>query len=43
MEGYEVTTIEDAVSRCNIFVTTTGNITSLPNALNRVVDPDVAV
>merc|ERR1712010_446529 len=23
-EGYEVTTIEDAVSRCNIFVTTTG-------------------
>jgi len=24
MEGYEVTTVEDAVSRCNIFVTTTG-------------------
>merc|ERR1739849_32606 len=24
MEGFEVTTIEDAVSRCNIFVTTTG-------------------
>merc|ERR1712008_153943 len=23
-EGYEVTTIEDAVGRCNIFVTTTG-------------------
>merc|ERR1711976_148963 len=23
-EGYEVTTVEDAVSRCNIFVTTTG-------------------
>merc|ERR1712025_870312 len=25
MEGYEVTTIEDCVSRCNIFVTATGN------------------
>jgi len=24
MEGYEVTTVEDCVSRCNIFVTTTG-------------------
>ena len=24
MEGYEVTTIEDAVERCSIFVTTTG-------------------
>ena len=24
MEGYEVTTVEDAVSKCNIFVTTTG-------------------
>merc|ERR1712176_1258894 len=24
MEGYEVTTLEDCVSRCNIFVTTTG-------------------
>jgi adenosylhomocysteinase len=24
MEGYEVTTVEDAVTRCNIFVTTTG-------------------
>ena len=24
MEGYEVTTVEDAVPRCNIFVTTTG-------------------
>merc|ERR1711922_129671 len=24
MEGYEVTTVDDAVSRCNIFVTTTG-------------------
>jgi adenosylhomocysteinase len=24
MEGYEVTTVEDAVARCNIFVTTTG-------------------
>lgn len=24
MEGYEVTTIEDAAPRCNIFVTTTG-------------------
>merc|ERR1712025_534053 len=24
MEGYEVTTMEDCVSRCNIFVTTTG-------------------
>jgi len=24
MEGYEVTTLEDAVGRCNIFVTTTG-------------------
>ncbi len=24
MEGYEVTTLDDAVSRCNIFVTTTG-------------------
>merc|ERR1712121_114996 len=24
MEGYEVTPVEDAVSRCNIFVTTTG-------------------
>merc|ERR1719445_1993285 len=24
MEGYEVTTIEDCVSKCNIFVTTTG-------------------
>merc|ERR1712029_668651 len=24
MEGYEVTTVEDAVSTCNIFVTTTG-------------------
>merc|ERR1712066_2932 len=24
MEGYEVTTMEDAVSKCNIFVTTTG-------------------
>lgn len=24
MEGYEVTTIEDAVDRCSIFVTTTG-------------------
>merc|ERR1719348_186343 len=24
MEGYEVTTMEDAVGRCNIFVTTTG-------------------
>jgi len=24
MEGYEVTTVDDAVTRCNIFVTTTG-------------------
>jgi len=24
MEGYEVTTVDDAVARCNIFVTTTG-------------------
>merc|ERR1712128_119068 len=24
MEGYEVTTVEDCISRCNIFVTTTG-------------------
>ena len=24
MEGYEVTTVEDCVSKCNIFVTTTG-------------------
>merc|ERR1719228_1488492 len=24
MEGYEVTTVEDCVSRCNLFVTTTG-------------------
>lgn len=24
MEGYEVTTVDDAVSKCNIFVTTTG-------------------
>merc|ERR1712032_1240448 len=24
MEGYEVTTVEDCVERCNIFVTTTG-------------------
>ena len=24
MEGYKVTTVEDCVSRCNIFVTTTG-------------------
>jgi adenosylhomocysteinase len=24
MEGYEVTTVEEAVSKCNIFVTTTG-------------------
>merc|ERR1719346_569974 len=24
MEGYEVTTVEDCIDRCNIFVTTTG-------------------
>merc|ERR1711988_1010172 len=30
MEGYEVTTVEDAVSKCNIFVTTTAARTSSP-------------
>jgi S-adenosylhomocysteine hydrolase len=27
MEGYEVTTVDDAISRCNIVVTTTGEWT----------------
>jgi S-adenosylhomocysteine hydrolase len=27
MEGYEVTTVDDAISRCNIVVTTTGEST----------------
>ena len=41
MEGYEVTTVDDAISRCNIVVTTTGEWT-LPSG-SRVADGVIGV
>jgi hypothetical protein len=41
MEGYEVTTVDDAISRCNIVVTTTGEWTYASGS--RVADGFIGV
>merc|ERR1712179_323387 len=43
MEGYEVTTIEEAAPRCNIFVTTTGNKDIITGPIFEKMKNDVIV